>query len=174
MIRVVLLFILVLQCSCTGLNEWRERKQKATWERRVAEFERGQQQYVILPGLTGYIYRPEEVEERVGEDETRKIALSLADVLETEKYMREQMVRIDTPRTFSSPHVHQKLSGYGRQYVGYMNVAGERIVWVNAIWGGFPLHRGIESVKDGGDYYWNVKVNLTRKKVYDLYINGEA
>jgi hypothetical protein len=32
----------------------------------------------------------------------------------------------------------------------------------------------IIQVRDGGDAYFNLKINLTTGKVYDLYINGEA
>lgn len=51
---------------------------------------------------------------------------------------------------------------------------GETVVWINAYCDSAPPHRGIRFVHDGGDCYWQVKVNLTRKKIYDLSINGEA
>lgn len=172
--RIIVVFILILCGSCKQAHEWKTRRQMALWEKRAAGASAENSRYVILNGLVGYVYRPEEVEWKVGEDEVCKTALSLADVLLAEKYLRGQMPAIDTFPTYPLPAVHQKLGGYRRQYVGYVNGAGERIVWVNAFWGNGPLDRGVLMVHDGGNHFWQVKVNLTRKKVYDLSINGEA
>lgn len=108
------------------------------------------------------------------EDEKFKIVLSLADVLAAEQCLREQMKAVDTNQGQSIPHVYQKLGIYMRQYVGYVDIRGETIVWVNAYCDNTPPHSGIRFVHDGGDCFWEVKVNLTRKKIYDLSINGEA
>jgi hypothetical protein len=174
MIRTAVIFILILHCSCNRIHEWRTGRQNALWERRIAEVAVARSQYVIMNGLVGYIYRSEEVNWKVAEDEKYKIALSLADVLEAERCLREQMKTVDTNQRQSVPRVHQKLGIYTRQYVGYVDTRGETIVWVNAFCDDTPPHSGIRFVHDGGDCYWQVRVNLTRRKIYDLSINGEA
>ncbi|MBO9154951.1 hypothetical protein ACFOTA_22235 [Chitinophaga sp. GCM10012297] len=171
MSRIVAAFILILCGSCKQVHDWKTRRQVALWEKRIAG---ENSRYIILNGLVGFIYRPEEVEWKVADDERCKTALSLADVLLAEKYLREQIPAVDTFRTYPLPPVHQKLAGYRRQYVGYVNIGGERIVWVNALWGAGPLDKGVLMTHDGGNHFWQVKVNLTTKKIYDLSINGEA
>lgn len=171
MIRIAVIFILILHCSCNHIHEWRTERQKALWEQRMAE---GARRYVIMNGLVGYIYRPEEVKWEVAEDEKYKISLSLADVLEAERCLRLQLKMVDAAPHLPGLRIHEKLGRYWRQYVGYVNTKGERVVWVNAYCDSAPPERGIHFVRDGGDCYWQVKMNLTRKKIYDLSINGEA
>jgi hypothetical protein len=172
MIRIVVIFILILHGSCNQINEWRTGRQKALWEKRVMEAAR--QQYVVMNGLVGYIYRPEEVKWKVAEDEKYKITLSLADVLEAERCLSAQIKVVDTTQHLPVPRIHQKLGTYTRQYVGYVDAKDETVVWINAYCDGAPPDRGIRFVHDGGDCYWQVKVNLTRKKIYDLSINGDV
>ena len=71
------------------------------------------------------------------------------------------------------------LKNYKRQYVAVINQIGEKEVWVNCFcwdsWGEneFCKHQ-ILDVSDGGKCFFNLKINLTRKKVYDFWVNGEA
>jgi hypothetical protein len=66
---------------------------------------------------------------------------------------------------------------YKRQYVAIINLKGEKEVWVNCfctpyfmnIWKTKPI-----VVEDGGNCYFNLKVNLTTGQYYDLYVNHEA
>ena len=67
--------------------------------------------------------------------------------------------------------------GFKRQYLPVINKKGEKIVWVNFLCRHFdhPYWRNYRmKVMDGGNCYYNFKVNLTTKKVYDLHINGYA
>jgi hypothetical protein len=68
------------------------------------------------------------------------------------------------------------LTGYKRQYVGVLNTKGEKEVWVNCFcetrnqdW-----KKNIIFVKDGGNCYFNLKINLTTDKYYELIVNGDA
>lgn len=69
------------------------------------------------------------------------------------------------------------LANYKRQLVVVTNKRGEKVVWVNcfcrkgnqASW----RHQIVE-VDDGGNCYFNVKLNLTRRIWYDLMVNGVA
>lgn len=84
-----------------------------------------------------------------------------------------------------------ELDNYYRQYVVTENNLGEKEVWVNCFceesedrkemrekykiftsrdnW-----RKEIVYVFDGGKYYFNLKINLSRKQYYDFRVNGEA
>jgi hypothetical protein len=71
------------------------------------------------------------------------------------------------------------LDEYKKQLVPVMNEKGEKEVWVNMFCSGFDTENWnwkieIVDVDDGGNCYWNVKVNLTTGEYYELSINGYA
>ena len=66
---------------------------------------------------------------------------------------------------------------YHKQIVAVTNKKGDKEVWVNAIchsWDNNNWKKDILRVDDGGNCYFNFKVNLATKKFYDLTVNGEA
>jgi len=70
-----------------------------------------------------------------------------------------------------------KLDGYLRQYIPITNELGEKEVWINFFcddWNSDVWKSGIIIVLDGGNCYFNLKVNLTKKTYYELSINGYA
>jgi len=65
---------------------------------------------------------------------------------------------------------------YKKQLVAVTNEKGEKEVWVNCFcrtwdnaWKTKIIH-----VDDGGNCYFNFKINLTTKKYYDLGVNAEG
>jgi hypothetical protein len=67
------------------------------------------------------------------------------------------------------------LARYKRQYIPVINEKGEKEVWVNCFCDNPPNWKNeIEQVMDGGNCFFNVKINLTKKKYYDLMVNGVA
>ena len=77
----------------------------------------------------------------------------------------------------STPVIHKKLHKYKRQYFGYVDKNGDRILLINCFWSknkedaDLWLRTRI-MVLDGGSYYWNVKFNLDKNELFDLDING--
>jgi hypothetical protein len=66
------------------------------------------------------------------------------------------------------------LSLYYRQYVPVINSKGQKEVWVNCI-GTKPENywrKEIQIVYDGGNYYFNVKINLSTGEFYQFSVNG--
>ena len=78
------------------------------------------------------------------------------------------------------------LKSYYRQYVCYTEANGDSIAFINAFlkidfrhlpgdgrkrddWQYYLIR-----VKDGGEFYWHIKVNLTKKKYYNFVVNGDA
>lgn len=83
---------------------------------------------------------------------------------------------------------HKNLKKYVRQYIGFINQDGNRIVYLSARWDGYSL---IEMIKgyskptdswkenwiitfDGGNKYWQIKYNLDKGEFFDHMVNGVA
>ncbi|WP_026898918.1 hypothetical protein [Daejeonella oryzae] len=72
---------------------------------------------------------------------------------------------------------HSNENEYFKQGLSILNKRNEKEVWINCI---SKLNRytdwqmRIIKAYDGGDAYFNLKINLTTGKVYDISINGEA
>ena len=78
-------------------------------------------------------------------------------------------------QTHGCPNIRKKLCKYRRQYFGFINSKGEKIIWINMFWtkefndeSKYDLIR----VFDGCSYYWNIEVNITTKSLGNLQING--
>ncbi len=69
-------------------------------------------------------------------------------------------------------------SDYFRQYVGYVDGNGNRIVFINAACKSYgqksDLNKNWVFVLDGGSCFYQIKVDLTNKKCIDFSVNGVA
>lgn len=84
----------------------------------------------------------------------------------------------------SYPNIDQtqffiELSKYKRQYITVINQKGEKEIWINCFrpsnHSGFEYWRKkIVRVSDGGNYFFNVIVNLKTNKYYQFSTNGIA
>ncbi len=65
---------------------------------------------------------------------------------------------------------------YRKQLVAVTNKLGQKEVWVNCMCetNGTNWRTYIPIVRDGGNCYFNFKINLVLKKFYDLRVNGVA
>jgi hypothetical protein len=70
----------------------------------------------------------------------------------------------------------KELSKYNRQYMAIINENAEKEVYVNCFYNRNSEHWKDNHiiVMDGGSYYFNVKLNLTKLIYYDLRVNGRA
>jgi hypothetical protein len=68
------------------------------------------------------------------------------------------------------------LSRFKRQYFPVINEKGEKEVWINCFCraDNEDWRNRLISVRDGGNCYFNLKINLTLKTYYDLMVNGDA
>ena len=68
------------------------------------------------------------------------------------------------------------LKRYKRQYIAVINRKGEKEVWINCFcgtWSGKWKVQQIQ-VKDGGNCFFNLKINLKTRNYYDFSVNGDA
>ena len=104
------------------------------------------------------------------------------DIAKAEKLIKKYIVRSVEkkhylPNQSRTPIVHQNLDKYYRQYLGCIDKRGRKILYVNCFWkdkeNKFPgWKRKLIGVCDGGSYYWDIKVNLKKKKCFDYSVNG--
>lgn len=68
------------------------------------------------------------------------------------------------------------LQNYKRQYIAVINSNNEKEVWINCVCNRNNANwkKYIIEVDDGGNCYFNLKINLTKKKFYDFMVNGVA
>jgi len=68
------------------------------------------------------------------------------------------------------------LTRYKRQYIAVLNSKGEKEVWVNCFCeaGNQNWKENLIFVEDGGNCYFNLKINLTTGQYYELIVNGDA
>jgi len=68
------------------------------------------------------------------------------------------------------------LTRYKRQYIAVTNSKGEKEVWVNCFCATSINYwrKEVVFVFDGGNCYFNLKVNLTTGEYYELMVNGDA
>jgi len=91
----------------------------------------------------------------------------------------EDLVKIESIMTpcIKDAGLDVALSKYFKQCIAVKNKNDERVVWINFLCD----TRDIERLKcfviytnDGGDCFFNVKINLDKEACYDLSINGSA
>ncbi len=66
-------------------------------------------------------------------------------------------------------------SGYYKQFIAATNAKGEKEVWINclcSIQNEPDWKSRIIGVEDGGSCYFQLKINLTKKIVYNFGVNG--
>jgi hypothetical protein len=73
----------------------------------------------------------------------------------------------------------RELQEYKIQFFGYKNENKEKIIWANYFcneWSytGVDWKTDLVSVDDGGNCYFNLKVNLDTKEIFDFMVNGWA
>ncbi|MBE2218092.1 MAG: hypothetical protein IAE90_07815 [Ignavibacteria bacterium] len=75
--------------------------------------------------------------------------------------------------------VGKKLEDYNRQFLGGITESGEKVIWINCL-----CKREDEAFKDwktrliivadGGNCFFNLKININKQIYYDLRVNGNA
>ncbi len=73
----------------------------------------------------------------------------------------------------------RKPDDYFKQFVGITDSNGDKIIWVNCFCkaeeNSFNDWKNkIVFVNDGGNCFFNVKINITKNTYFDLMVNGQA
>jgi hypothetical protein len=132
-------------------------------------------------GISGYVFDREHFVLLSIEGQLDRYTPSKSDIQVAERVVNEKISAINKPMINQGgdcPIIHKRLKKYIRQYVGFVNKEGERIVWINFIWEHSDMPKraaeDIVSVFGGCSHYWRVKVNIDRRELYDLEVNGPS
>ncbi|NLR78366.1 hypothetical protein [Chitinophaga eiseniae] len=102
---------------------------------------------------------------------------------QAEKIIRIELAKMHRQAKGRDRYIHfifDRLASYNRQYVGFIDVKGGKTIWVNFLWAAHECEyrkafdKEIIEVDDGGSYFWNVKVSLQGKHLFELVINSQA
>ena len=95
--------------------------------------------------------------------------------LEQDKYLNEITNKFPD-RNFNREYFLIDIQQYKRQYIVVINDKNEKEVWINCFCDTFfkDWRKEIIDVDDGGNCFFNLKINLTREKYYNLWVNGDA
>lgn len=98
--------------------------------------------------------------------------LSDREILELENLLNACIKDYNQGRSEKIVGVHK----YYKQFVPAINENGEKEVWINCFCkvSNTSWQQHIMVVMDGGNCYFQVKVNLSKKAFYELVVNGEA
>jgi hypothetical protein len=102
-------------------------------------------------------------------------SLTQSDILEIENLFNECIDKYNNKLSKDEMTSSSLNKIYKRQYVAALNKKGEKEVWINCFCEtteGDNWKKSIVMVMDGGSCYFNLKINLAKKKYYDLIVNG--
>lgn len=167
-----LLILTIWFSSCRFFSEKRAKEtQVELWKERT-----NSPVHVQQPVFEGYVY-PKGF--KAAALYPGRFTPEAADIILAEKVLSRQLKILNESSFTATWHpavVHEELPAYVRQYVGYINDRGEKIIWINCAYEPDMQQRkrygkGIIKMRDGGYAYWNAKVSLSKGKLFDLYIN---
>lgn len=130
-------------------------------------------------GFSGYIFdENHEVMFSAG-DSNKRYTPSDKDIHLAEDILKRQIKSANREllnQNGGCPVIHENLDKYIRQYVGFINAKGEKVIYINFVWSktDYDFGNDIILVLDGCSNYWNVKVNLKKGSLSDLNVNGSA
>lgn len=174
-VSVSILGLLVISCT-------QNRGSSSSSEKEVESFGLDSTSYVVLD------FEPEDSRLFEGGRKTTLIETELIEIEEilsnlVEKHNWEETKRLNE-RNAEYPEDKWEETGYElvlegkrRQYLPVINESGEKEVWINFFcddFGAEDWKNQIVEVNDGGNCYFDVKINLTQKTYYDLMVNGYA
>jgi hypothetical protein len=110
------------------------------------------------------------------------------DIISTESLLRAQVN--NKKNKGDRKYIFANLKRYRRQYIGYFNKNGDKVIYVNC----FPVdedwadkkvkktdgsfiptwYNQLFQVFDGGNSFWQTNINLSKKKILGISVNGVA
>ncbi len=121
----------------------------------------------------------------------KKFTPTKQDIVLAEQILKQQIEKANHRRMNQvgrKQYIHQNLNKYFRQYAGFINENGDRVIHINFYWDKYTVFDRVKGywdnrleytsdytvVMDGGSRFWNVNVNLITKTLYNLSVNGVA
>jgi hypothetical protein len=179
-VRLLLFILLISLTACNG--QPKQASHTAEKQTEIFRFQLPDSKYIILNYKSDWhwIFK-----------DAKPTTLSENELFEIEKII-DQAVKENNERQLKRLETHNKeypdnkwtetgfeleTKGFKRQYVPVINSDGQKVIWINFFcddWGSENWKSDIMFVLDGGNCYFNLKVNLETKTYSDLSINGYA
>lgn len=111
------------------------------------------------------------------ENQDGRYTLTEEDISKAESLIQKRIAYINREHINQEgrcPIIDEHMNRYQRQYVGFTDVYGYHIAWVNFVWDEKVapyMGKDIVLTEGGCGHYWHVKVNLDTEKVYGLHVN---
>lgn len=140
----------------------------------------GQPMYCKGKGYQGYIFDSAHLVFKSIENQKSRYTPTVTDIEKAEKLLKEKLEKINTNRINQPdgcPVIDKKLKKYCRQYVGFIDGKGQKVIWINLFWNKElekQAAKEIVNVQDGCSYYWNIEINIDSGDLYNLYVNGNG
>lgn len=176
--KKLILILLILISSC---KEKTKTEKKAITEKPKIQFKLDKSNYAILniEPKNDWIFKNGKLSE-----------LSQSELIEVEKILKKAVKKNNEIQKQNLKKHNEKypenkrtetgyelnLNKFQRQYWPIINENGEKVVWINFFCSdNEPISTdNIVRVLDGGNCYFNIKINLTKKQYTELNINGYA
>lgn len=102
-----------------------------------------------------------------------------AEIDTAESALAKDIKTLNTPmiNQYRTPIIHKKIGKYRRQYFGYLDQSGHKILLINCFYDKkyndhvYWLDSKV-TVLDGGSYYWSIHFDMNTKKFFEFYVNG--
>ena len=128
----------------------------------------------------GYVFNKDWDVDIMVENQDGRFTPEDVDIAMAEKLMQKKLPylnRFHENQEGMCPVVDEFLDRYTRQYVGFTDIHGFRIIWINFVWDEKmtkQLSQDIVRTEGGCGRYWSIKVNLDTEKVYGLEVNASG
>ena len=138
------------------------------------------QRHIKTKTIEGYIFPKDYIPSLIYfNDAKERYNPSKEDVLQAEQIIKDQLLNESQLLVNHSGNfaiIHKNLARYKRQYVGYIDQNGDKIIWINFITEKekyqLPrISKDVIVVLDGSRNYWNIKVNINKDQLSDLRID---
>ncbi|WP_334126872.1 hypothetical protein [Empedobacter brevis] len=136
--------------------------------------------YIEMKCFKGYIFEQEYNAAWINGITKDRFTPTKEDITKVEEVLKKNLktINVNIPNQGGKcPIIHKKIKKYNRQYVGYIDTEGNKIIWVNFIWEkNCPenWNKELVDIFDGCSHYWNIKVNLSKEMLFDLSVNGQG
>ncbi|MBO4741366.1 MAG: hypothetical protein J5605_06950 [Bacteroidales bacterium] len=126
----------------------------------------------------GYAFNEEFETDITVENQAGRFTLSTEDIAILEKLLQKKIAKLNHSHNHQASMdcqlIDEHLEKYKRQYIGFINYDGDKVVWVNFVRDSrFDklLIYEIPNIKGGCSNFFSVKVNMDHRIVYDLEVN---
>jgi len=179
-VRQIIFILLIFVTACNeqtkGTNQAAETKTK------ISHFQIPDSTYVILDFKSDWHWifkdaKPTTLSENEISEIEKIIEQAVKENNEQQRERLEKHNKENPDNQWTETGFELKTKGFKRQYIPVINSEGEKEIWINFFcddWGSENWKSEIMIVHDGGNCYFNLKVNLETKTYSELSINGYA